>query len=321
MKYLSVCSGIEAASVAWEPLGWEPVGFAEIDPFACAVLKHRFPGVKNFGDFTQIGPELQNYVDVLVGGTPCQDFSIAGLRAGLAGARGNLTIEFARLAARLRPEWIVWENVPGILSSDGGGAFGTFLGALAEIGYGFAYRVFDAQYFGVPQRRRRVFLVGHLGDWRRAAKVLFEPESLRGDSPPSRQARQIAPTIPARRTAGGGLGTDFDCDGGLIAFTCKDYGADAATIAPTLRAMEHDKSTSNGGGNLSATTGAGVRRLTPRECERLMGLPDDWTLVPYKGKLASDTSRYRAIGNSMAVPCMAYIGTRLNALQQSLVLR
>ena len=217
LTYLSVCSGIEAATVAWHPLGWKPIGFAEIDKFPSAVLAHHYPEVKNYGDFTKIEPkDLSCHPDILVGGTPCQSFSIAGKRAGLDDPRGNLTLEFVRLAARLRTRWLVWENVPGVLSIDGGQTFGAFLGALGEVGYGVAYRILDAQYIGVPQRRRRVFVVGHFGDWRRAAAVLFERQSLSGGTPPSREKRKSAPTIPSCRTAGGGLGTDFDCDGGLI---------------------------------------------------------------------------------------------------------
>ena len=224
MNVLSVCSGIEAASVAWNPLGWKSIGFAEIDKFPSAVLAHHYPEVKNYGDFTKIQLEdLPCRPDILVGGTPCQSFSVAGLRAGLDDPRGNLTLEFARLADRLRPRWLVWENVPGVLSIDGGRTFGAFLGALGKVGYGFAYRVLNAEHFGVPQKRRRVFVVGYLGDWRCAAAVLFERHSLQGNSPPSREKRKSAPTIPSRRTAGGGygagtrsLGTDFGCDGGLI---------------------------------------------------------------------------------------------------------
>ena len=194
MRYGSVCSGIEAASVAWGPLGWEPAFFAEIEKFPCAVLRRHYPKVKNHGDFTTIQPESgQGAIDLLVGGTPCQDFSVAGLRAGMDGARGALTVEFARLAGRLRPRWVVWENVPGVLSIDEGRAFGTFLGLLGQLGYGVAYRVLDAQHFGVPQRRRRVFVVGYLGDWRRAAAVLFERHSLSGHSAPRREAGQVAP--------------------------------------------------------------------------------------------------------------------------------
>jgi len=190
MKYLSVCSGIEAASVAWHELGWTPVAFSEIEKFPCALLKHRFPDVPNLGDMTKFNEwKLNDSIDLLVGGTPCQAFSVAGLRKGLDDPRGNLTLTFLAMARKFRPRWIVWENVPGVLS-DRTNAFGQFLAGLAELGYGCAYRVLDAQYFGVAQRRRRVFVVGYLGDWGRAAAVLFEPESLRGDSAPSRSHRK-----------------------------------------------------------------------------------------------------------------------------------
>ena len=224
MKYLSICSGIEAATVAWHPLGWEPVAFAEIEKFPSAVLAHHYPHVPNLGDMTKFKEWPDADVDVLVGGTPCQSFSVAGLRKGMADPRGNLALTYLAIADRYRPEWLLWENVPGVLSSNGGRDFGAFLGGMVELGYGFAYRVLDAQYvrvdgFGraVPQRRRRVFVVGNSRDWRRAAAVLFERESLSGNSAPRREAGQrVAPTISARPSGGGGLGTDFDCDGGLV---------------------------------------------------------------------------------------------------------
>lgn len=213
MKYGSVCSGIEAPAVAWKPLGWEAAWFSEIEPFPCAVLHHHYGSgnpinkphpkkrydrrikqigpIPNLGDITQI-TEAQldecGPIDLLVGGTPCQSFSVAGLRKGLADPRGNLALRFLQLARATRSAWVLWENVPGVLSSGKGRDFGTFLGALAELGYGWAYRILDAQYFGVPQRRRRVFVVGHLGDWRRAAAVLFERESLCGYPSPSQKA-------------------------------------------------------------------------------------------------------------------------------------
>jgi DNA (cytosine-5)-methyltransferase 1 len=192
LRYLSVCSGIEAATVAWHPLGWQPVAFSEIEPFPSAVLAHHYPSVPNFGDMTKFQEWPDEPVDLLVGGTPCQSFSVAGLRKGLEDPRGNLMLTYLAIAQRYRPRWLVWENVPGVLSSNGGRDFGTFLGALGELGYGWAYRVLDAQWFGVAQRRRRVFVVGHLGDWQRAAQVLFERESVRRDTPPSREARQGA---------------------------------------------------------------------------------------------------------------------------------
>ena len=204
MVYGSVCSGIEAVTVAWEPLGFRPAWFAEIDSFCSALLAHRYPDIPNLGDFTKIGTSA-GAIDILVGGTPCQAFSIAGKRGGLDDARGNLAIEFCRLAGRLRPRWVVWENVPGVLSSNGGRDFGAILGALAELGYGCAWRVLDARFFGVPQRRRRVFVVGHLGDWRRAAAVLLEPESLCRDTPPRREKEEIVAALTANSlgTCGG----------------------------------------------------------------------------------------------------------------------
>ena len=408
MRYLSVCAGIEAATVAWHPLGWTPAAFAEIDAFPRAVLAHHYPDVPLHGDFTTIKGTEYGAVDLLVGGTPCQDFSIAGLRAGLAGERGNLTLEFLRLAGRTRPRWMVWENVPGVLSSDGGRALGAFLGGLAELGYGFAYRVLDAQFFGLAQRRERVFVVGYLGDWRRAAAVLFERESLRWNPAPRREARERVARPIARgtdRSSGyrndadtadnliastgdishcpnaGGMGRlDFESEtfiahafdarqsdviqygdrtGPLdthghsiaVAFTAKDHGADATfDLSPTLRAGGHSKSHANGGvmpaiayafdarqsdviqygdrtgpldtdgHSIAVQTGWRVRRLTPMECERLQGFPDRWTEIPWRGRpaeLCPDGPRYRSLGNSMAVPCMAWIGRRI-ALVESL---
>jgi DNA (cytosine-5)-methyltransferase 1 len=442
MRYLSVCAGIEAATVAWHPLGWTAAAFSEIEPFPRAVLAHHWPEVPRHGDFTTIGAEDYGPIDLLVGGTPCQSFSVAGLRGGLDDDRGNLALEFLRLAGRKRPRWVVWENVPGVLSSNGGRDFGAILGGLVELGYGFAYRILDAQHFGVPQRRRRVFVVGYLGDWRPAAAVLFERHGLSGHPAPGRKARKdVAPCISARPTGGGGLGTDFDLDGGLIAhsitsragnasrpaggngnltvqafggnnqsgaiglatalnahggpagrldfesetfvcgpiafhgaqdpdvsgdvthplgrnngleaciafdttaitsgqnrsnpqpggpchtlssgahppalaFSCKDYGADVGELAPTMRAMNNTASHANGGGQLAVATKMGVRRLTPTEAERLQGFPDGYTAVRYRGKQAKDGPRYKALGNSMAVPVVRWIGERISAVER-----
>lgn len=190
MKYGSICSGIEAASVAWHSLGWQCQFVSEIEPFPCSLLNHHYPTVPNYGDMTKHHEWPKHDLDVLVGGTPCQAFSVAGLRAGLADPRGNLTLTFLSIVEQYKPRWVVWENVPGVLS-DKTGAFGAFLGGLGQLGYGFAYRVLDAQYFGLAQRRKRVFVVGHIGgQWQRAAAVLFERESLRGDSAPVREARK-----------------------------------------------------------------------------------------------------------------------------------
>lgn len=223
MKYLSVCSGIEAATVAWHPLGWHPWAFSEIEKFPSKVLAHHYPNVPNLGDMTKWMDWPDAGIDILVGGTPCQSFSVAGLRTGMADPRGNLALVYLAIADRYRPRWLCWENVPGVLSSNGGRDFGAILGALAKLGYGFSYRVLDAQYFGVPQRRRRVFVVGYLGDWRPAAEVLFEPHCLQGHSPPSREAGEgvaVHPTLRAGGNSTGGdrpPGTDVDTCEGLIA--------------------------------------------------------------------------------------------------------
>jgi len=420
--------------------------------------------VPNFGDMSRFRewPDDTAF-NVLAGGTPCQSFSVAGLRKGLADPRGNLMLTYGHIAARFRPDWLVWENVPGVLSSAGGSDFGSFLGLLSgrsvtpppggwqnsgivpgiADAYGLAWRVLDAQYLrtcglprAVPQRRRRVVVVGHLGDWRRAAAVLFDRESLSGNPPPRRQTGQgPAPTISARPSGGGGLGTDFDLDGGLIAdrvvsnsgevsycltasaqqsldaetetviavahaqrgegfdasedgtgrgtplvpvayrtagdgavyeegdvtaplttatdpsaqivsFSAKDHGGDAlVNCSPTLRAGGFDGSHANGGvmpavafdmrgreggampegphdtANIRAADGGSsrsyvaqpwaVRRLTPRECERLMGMADGYTAIPWRGKPAPDGPRYKAIGNSWATTLAEWLGERI----------
>lgn len=190
LTYISMFSGIEAASVAWEPLHFEPLAFAEVDPFPSAILKKHYPHVPNLGDITTVDwSEYHGKVDIVVGGSPCQSFSVAGLRKGLDDPRGNLMLEYLRACDQIKPEWIIWENVPGVLSADGGRAFGAFLGALEELGYHAAWRVLDAQFFGVAQRRRRIFVVAHASDWRCAASVLFECKSLFGDYSSSREAR------------------------------------------------------------------------------------------------------------------------------------
>ena len=348
MRYLSVCSGIEAASVAWHPLGWEAAAFSEIEAFPRSVLQHHYPAVPLHGDFTTIKGDEYGPVDLLVGGTPCQDFSVAGLRAGIAGERGNLTLEFLRLAARVAPRWIVWENVPGVLSSDGGRALGAFLGGLAELGYGFAYRVLDAQYFNLAQRRARVFVVGYLGDWRRAAAVLFERESLQGHPAPRREARKgIAPNLDLLDEQSPAL---IKSQTPAIAFDTTQItsptnrsnpqpgdpchtlakAVDAPAIAFAMRGREdgavpevHEQGNTasalraaSGGSTRDMVAGMQVRRLTPRECERLQGFPDDYTLVPHRGKPAADGPRYKALGNSMAVPVMRWIGERIAKVEE-----
>jgi len=542
VKYLSVCSGIEAASVAWHPLGWECVGVAEIEKFPSAVLAHHYPNVPNFGDLTRYQEWPSDLApDLIVGGTPCQSFSVAGLRAGLADPRGNLALVFLGLVDKYRPRYVVWENVPGVRSSGGGRDFGAFLGALGELGYGWAYRSLDAQYFGLAQRRERVFVVGCLGDWRAPAAVLLESEGLRGHPAPRREARQgVAPDVGAgagcrsyrwqnnsagiiedavaatlRResattdersvpaytlvpalanplTARMHKGVNTTCDEGqtMIAHALRPEGFDASEdgtgrgtplvavafdtynlsvskdgttqtlsssatdvnhigavafaentrgelrTADVMTALssgggkpgqgypavmygidcEHNvsgcgdaigplmKDSPSGGGkplpavefvhqgggtqttlgydpasettptlpksqtlavafslgshasaaggdqtnrshagggpvglgvseNLSYSLRGGrtqaiasihthamaVRRLTPRECERLQGFPDDYTLIPYRNGLSADGPRYKALGNSMAVPVMAWIGRRIAEVDALLV--
>lgn len=438
MKYLSVCSGIEAATVAWHPLGWQAVAYSEIEKFPSEVLAHHYPDVPNVGDMTKFKEWNFEPIDLFVGGTPCQSFSLAGLRKGLDDPRGNLMLTYLAIADKYRPRWLVWENVPGVLSSNRGKDFGTFLGGLAELGYGFAYRVLDAQYFGVAQRRRRVFVVGYLGDWRLAAAVLFERHSLSGHPAPSRETRQDAtksagastqvgslcartglsnsvqdaeqnhllPTygIPGnwigRKPENGGNavepmlniapcltktdqhgvaqpmvvhGTQDPCVSNIAFAQGRNNGAenvlmqpigtdiynasitgDVATtltkrsdgtgtgptvmqpvaafnIAPGKGALKDDihitdadisKTIDASGSNPSMHQGGAaivqtmaVRRLTPKECERLQGFPDNYTDIKPKGKDTPDGPRYKALGNSMAVPVMAWIGKRIQEVE------
>jgi DNA (cytosine-5)-methyltransferase 1 len=372
MRYGSVCSGVEAATAAWHPLGWEPQWFSEIEKFPSAVLAHHYPDVPNLGDMTKFKEwPIDRSIDLLVGGTPCQSFSVAGLRKGLDDPRGNLMLTYLAIAAQYQPKWLVWENVPGVLSSQRGRDFGTFLGALGKLGYGFAYRVLDAQYFGVAQRRRRVFVVGYLGDWRRAAAVLFERESMSGHPAPSREAGQeAAPTVtqgaPFSRTGNErveaeavvaqclttrtGSAYDPTTETLPIAFGAQNsanQGDSVSTeVTPTLdksktpavawsimpmnsgkdyKARMTDVSQplmaggpvgGNQGGDFIQQTA--VRRLTPTECERLQGFPDNYTQIPWRNKAAKDCPdgpRYKAMGNSMAVPVMRWIGERIQMVE------
>ena len=391
MRYLSVCSGIEAASAAWHGLGWTPVGFSEVDAFPSAVLAHHFPQVPNFGDMTKFRdwPLQPGDFDVLIGGTPCQSFSVAGLRKGMEDARGNLALVFCEMVQHYRPQWVLWENVPGVLSSGGGRDFGSIVGALGQLGYGWAYRVCDAQYFGVPQRRRRVFLVGYSGDWQPPASVLFEQESVRGYSAPRRKTRKgSAAALGAGVEDGRGgsviwragdqansetlvdvtgtLNTNRGQKGGLLftvpvafnVYPASGQGAELQAcqtdIANAVTVTEHAKSTDRGtrivqqapmivtqdrvAGPLDSHYFKGpgsraggereyvahvqppmvVRRLTPMECERLQGFPDGWTDIPYRGKPAPDGPRYKALGNSMAVPVIRWLGERIMAVEANM---
>ncbi len=481
MNYLSVCSGVEAATVAWHGLGWKPVGFSEIEKFPSAVLQHHYPQVPNFGDMTNYKDwNINESVGLLVGGTPCQSFSVAGLRKGLEDPRGNLALTYVGILDRFKPKWFIWENVPGVLSSNGGRDFGSFLGAVAQCGYGFAYRVLDAQYFGVPQRRRRVFVVGCLGDWESAAKVLFESDCLRGNNKKGREKRERTTTYLERGIAYGG--TDGECSdtvtskwakgsggpsgdecglfvaqkvyethpadsrvkdmgdvcqtvtsrwgtgggnvplvhafqlcgdrdnpsvsfskelayclpanpmsdrGQAIAYSLREdakannFSATPLHVTPALQALRPsvqshhaqtfvvDRAAFNQGenaqyeprieesdtmstlvargphaiaqsfnvnarpdemkleteisGTLTSSQNSGllqhmaVRRLTPVECERLQGFPDDYTRIPWGKGDTPDSHRYKAMGNSMAVPCMKWIGNRIQKVEHGLL--
>jgi len=380
MKYLSVCSGVEAATVAWHDLGWQPVAFSEIEKFPSEVLAHHYPNVPNVGDMTKYKEwNLNDSINLLVGGTPCQSFSVAGLRKGLEDPRGNLMLTYVGILDKFRPKWCVWENVPGVLSSNGGRDFGSFLGALVELGYGFAYRVLDAQNFGVPQRRRRVFVVGCLGDWISPSKVLFEPDCLLGDSKKSRSKKQGTPAFTSSsfggysegvgtvRASGGDLGggsetliatpdlehtidttgtqgvaygfTQCDAardigddvsptlrsggDGGYpnhaVAYSIREdakannFSATALEVTPALQALRPSVQSHHAQTFIAQTMA--VRRLTPVECERLQGFPDNYTNIPWRKKdEAPDGPRYKAMGNSMAVPVMKWIGQRIEEM-------
>lgn len=291
-------------------------------------MKH-YPGVPNYGDFTKLEGSLKGSdrsIDLLVGGTPCQSFSIAGLRGGLTDERGNLALEFCRLAQSLRPRWVLWENVPGVLSSSGGADFGSILRALEDIGYSLAWRVLNAQYFGVPQRRRRLFLVGDLTGGR-AEQVLFESGSLRGDSQ-SRGAQRAR----ASRTIEDGVNSVLPFDAGQVTSWCNrsspQFGGPSTTLTkggvppsvafhltqdPISSTVCLGKSTGGMGvlAPTSQTYGVGqwrARKLTPVECERLQGFPDNYT------DCLSNTQRYATLGNSMAVPVMRWIGERIGAV-------
>jgi DNA (cytosine-5)-methyltransferase 1 len=398
MMFGSVCSGIEAASVAWHPLGWKAAWLAEIEPFPCAVLAHHYPTVPNLGDMTTIARRVLTgeveAPDVLTGGTPCQAFSVAGLRESLADERGNLTLKFVELADAIdhvrgragKPaSVVVWENVPGVLSTKDN-AFGCFLAGLAgeddaleppggrwsDSGcvYGpqraVAWRTLDAQYFGLAQRRRRVFVVASARAGFDPAQVLFEWQGVRRDSAPSRQAGEgtAAATAPSLTASGRGVERSGESRGQdpvvavhapeiarcvatregssqdwetttMVAHSLRGEGFDASEdgtgrgtplvpVAVSLRGREGGGTAelgdevqnalraSGGGGDKAHILAAmQVRRLTPTECARLQGFPDDYLDIDYRGKPAADGPKYKALGNSWAVPVARWVGRRI----------
>lgn len=349
LTYASVCSGIEAVSVAWKDLDLKPLWFSEIEPFPCAVLAHHYPTIPNHGDMTTLPERILSgeieAPDILVGGTPCQAFSVAGLRNSLNDERVNLTLVFVRILNAINtirrrhglPDAVaLWENVPGVLSTRDN-AFGCFLAALlgeskelvptgrSWTGAGIvrsdqreiAWRILDAQYFGVPQRRRRVFLVAGNRD-RRVAQILFEQP---GESRNPEQGGKEGKESPAFIESSFGTYRKSDV-GGTVKRTGGALSGGSETLivvhgrqdpVSSVTAYALDRQGA-GNTNIIFSKAGKVRRLTPVECERLQGFPDNYTLIPWRNKPAEqcpDTPRYMAIGNSMAVPVMRWIGERV----------
>ena len=338
MRYVSIFSGVEAATLAWEPLGWEPLAFAEVDRFPSAVLAERWPDVPNLGDVTEVKWNERferGSVGLVVGGSPCQSFSVAGRRDGLDGASG-LMWEWVRCVRELMPRWVVWENVPGALSSGHGEDFGCLLRSLDDLGYGVVWRVLDAQFFGVAQRRRRVFLVGRLGA-EPPIEVLFEPDGLRRDHPTSREKREALAARAGRGAAVAGFKYSAGAGAGSIGYS-PELSPTATATCPAPATVSLDQTLCLADDNAKAaldldTCGTlkvcgsapqvvrhmQIRRLTPLECERLQGFPDNHTRISWRGKPEAecpDGPRYKAIGNSMAVPVMRWIGERIQICEK-----
>ena len=378
ISYITLCSGIECASLAARPLGWQPLCFAEIEPFPSAVLAHHYPDVPNVGDMTRYDwSRYKGLCDVLIAGTPCQAFSIAGRRESLADDRGNLTLKFAEICDDIDPKVVVWENVVGVLSLPDN-AFGCLLGRLAgedspivPPGGKWTYagmvagpvrtivwRVLDAQHFGVPQRRRRVYLVGcPRSSGIDPSKILFERKSVSGDFVQSQRERKISsgnasdcagvrggipgisPTVSSKWAKGSGGPAGDECQNLIPCLTGNPYGDNASRegllIAYCIQQGQIGRKNKNGPQGKGWDEGVcatitnnhhphvvaykmSVRRLTPRECERLQGLPDDYTLIPYRGKPAADAPRYKAIGNGMAVSVVSWLFRRIHAIYQGI---
>lgn len=330
LEFGSLFAGIGGADRGLERAGMSCGWQVEIDKWCTKVLEKHWPNVPKYRDVRDVGRYNLKAVDLIVGGFPCQDLSVAGKRAGLAGTRSSLWSEFRRVIAELSPRWTIIENVPGLLSSNGGRDMGTIVGALAELGYGWAYRRLDAQYYGLAQRRKRIFIVGCFGSPASAAEVLFEPASCAWDSAPSREKRpELATDIGASLKGGSGQrGFPIEWEAGLttVAATLNSGGSGGGFRTEPgehlvlvgvsenqrgeVRLTPYSRQLTAGGGKPgqgypAALTSRGVRRLTPVECERLQGFPDGHT----GGQ--SDAQRYRMLGNAIAVPVAAWIGQRI----------
>lgn len=327
MRFLSLFSGIEAASVAWSPLGWECAGVSEIDNYACQLLAQRFPSVPNLGDIRNITSEDLNEIgsiDIVIGGSPCQSFSATGKRKGLQDPRGSLMFQYIRIIGEVRPKWIIWENVQGALSSERGRAFGTLLRCLAKFGYSLGWRVLDARRFGVPQSRKRVFLVGSLGGSKDVYSVLFgenvsrwndsqntKQEKSRSDNSPSNRNRERQRSTFSMVINGDGHPRRQGGDGSIACCLL-------ATRGNTMRnwiVHPHPTETIKRKEDLGLFSQfvdvpriECVRRLSSIEMERLQGFPDNWTDIEWKGKGSKDIRRQFGLGNSMAVPVVRWIG-------------
>lgn len=289
LSYGSLCSGICSESVAWNPLGWNLRWLAEIDPFCCSLLREKHPATQNLGDIREV--QYAETVNLIVGGTPCQSFSVNGKRKGMDDERGKLSRAFVRIVGDVRPRWFIWENVKGALSADNGRAFAELITAFSEFGYGWAWRCLDLRGFHVPQRRQRLFLVGHYGNYANAVASLFN------------QPTEAADRGSAEHTGQGALAGVDGWTGDTTPKRCKGY-------ALTLRSGQGGE----GAGVVSANTG--IRKFSVLEHERLQGLPDDYTAIDHNGKPASDAMRRFAIGNSFPPPILQWIGKRIQFLDR-----
>lgn len=317
MKVTSLFAGIGGFDLAFENVGVEVTNAVEWDKNCRALLEQKFPKTRIYGDIKEVhGAELGE-VDVLVGGFPCQDVSIAGPRDGLSGERSALWYEFVRLIEETRPEWVLAENVAGLLSSGKRRDMGAVLGTLANLGYGFAYRVLDAQFFGVPQRRRRVFIVGHSsGSPRGPAKVLLDSEGVLRDTRARSEAGSVVAALTRSGLGGGGPDDNLAQGGHLLPISLRMRSGKPGGGKGAL--LREDQSLTLATGNDQTVFQPvaqpyverdgmlyAVRRLMPIECERLQGFPDGWT------EGFADTVRYRMLGNAVAVPVAQWIAHRI----------
>lgn len=317
MNHLDLFTGIGGFSIAAERAGMRTVGHSEVDRYASACLERNYPNVPDYGDVTELKAKDLPHVDIITAGSPCQDYSVAGRRAGTAGARSGLIAHTFRLVEETGCEWLVIENVPGLLSSNRGRDMGAVLGTLGDLGMGFAWRVLDAQAFGVPQRRRRVFIVGRAGGSHVGpAEVLSVGEGLPGDTPPSTAARPQTPAGVAAcaghpgvagaltQALGAGGPDDNMAQAGHVVAVAENQRGEVL-VKDEFGALAVRPSGKPGQGSPVVVHSTQVRKLTPLECERLQGFPDGWT------EGSSDTQRYRQLGNAVAVPVAEWLLRRI----------